>query len=71
MSGAEKRFAVRIEFAKAVNARQAPYFPRGTDIREARHTRNWTAAAAVMLNPERDSIVRTTSVHDQNTRMAA
>ena len=44
---------------------------RGTDIREARHARNWTAAAAVMLNPERESVIRMTSVHDQNTRMAA
>jgi len=39
--------------------------------RWAGHTGNWTAMAAVTLNPERDSVIRMTSVHDQNTRMAA
>jgi len=74
VSGAENRLAVRIEFVKAVNARQAPYFharDRHPCNDAARHTRNRTAAAAVMLNPERDSVIRMTSVHDQNSRMAA
>jgi len=54
-----------------VNTRQALTSARGTGVREARHPGNRTAAGAVMLNPERDSVIRMTSVYDQITRLAA